>query len=44
MTNPGNDKSLSEIIIKKNKNYRKNNKQKEFKNVWSRRLRRKISC
>ena len=42
--NPGNDKSLSEIIIKKNKNYLKNNKKKEYKNVWSRRLRRKLSC
>ena len=44
MTNPGNDKSVSELIIKNNKNYRKNNKTKEFKNVWSRRLRRKLSA
>ena len=41
-TNPGNDKMLTEIIVKKNKNYLKNNKRKEYKNVWSRRLRQKL--
>ena len=31
-----------EVVIK-NKNYVKKNKRKEFKNVWSRRLRNKLS-
>ena len=41
-TNPGNDKMLTEIIVKKNKNYLKNNKRKKYKNVWIRRLRQKL--
>ena len=43
-TNPGNDKSLNDLIIKKNKNYLKNNKRKEFKNEWTRRLRCKLAA
>jgi FtsZ-binding cell division protein ZapB len=34
---------LKELLIKRNKNYLKNNKKKPEKNVWSRRLRAKIS-
>tara|TARA_B100000035_G_C20963696_1_gene537739 strand:- start:643 stop:1200 length:558 start_codon:yes stop_codon:yes gene_type:complete len=37
------DNTQNEFLIKKNKNYLKNNKRKEFKNVWSRRLRQKLS-
>ena len=33
--------NLSEIIVKRNKNYLKKNKVKEFKNVWLRRIRQK---
>jgi len=35
---------LKELLIKRNKNYLKNNKRKPEKNVWSRRLRAKIGC
>jgi len=35
-------KELKDIIIKKNKNYLKNNKTKVVKNEWSRRLRQKL--
>ena len=34
---------LKELLIKKNKNYLKNNKPKEYKNEWSRRLRQKLA-
>jgi hypothetical protein len=34
--------TLEELIVKKNKNYVKRNKQKPFKNEWSRRLRQKL--
>ena len=33
---------LKMLLVKKNKNYLKNNKSKDFKNEWSRRLRHKI--
>ena len=33
---------LKMLLVKKNKNYLKNNKSKDFKNAWSRRLRQKI--
>ena len=33
---------LKMLLVKKNKNYLKNNKSKDFKNTWSRRLRQKI--
>jgi len=33
---------LKMLLVKKNKNYLKNNKSKDFKNEWSRRLRQKI--
>ena len=36
-------KELSDILIKKNKNYLKRNKEMKFKNVWSRRLREKLN-
>lgn len=32
---------LKAVLIKRNKNYLKNNKSKQYKNVWSRRLRQK---
>ena len=35
-------KELKDIIIKKNKNYLKNNKTKVVKNEWTRRLRQKL--
>lgn len=35
--------TLTEIIVKKNKNYRKRNKRKVYKNEWNRRLRVKLS-
>lgn len=35
--------TLEDIIVKKNKNYVKRNKRKEFKNEWSRRLRQKFN-
>lgn len=41
-SNDKNVVNLSDQLVKKNKNYRKNNKTKSFKNEWSRRLRRKI--
>lgn len=37
------NKSLKALLIRNNKNYLKNNKTKSFKNVWSRRLRQKVS-
>jgi hypothetical protein len=33
---------LKMLLVKKNKNYLKNNKSKDFKNAWSRRLRQKL--
>ena len=33
---------LKMLLVKKNKNYLKNNKSKDFKNEWSRRLRQKL--
>lgn len=41
-SNDKNVVNLSDQLVKKNKNYLKNNKTKSFKNEWSRRLRRKI--
>ena len=41
-TNDKNIICLSDQLVKKNKNYLKNNKTKSFKNEWSRRLRRKL--
>ena len=41
-SNDKNVVNLSDQLVKKNKNYLKNNKTKSFKNEWSRRLRRKV--
>lgn len=35
--------TLEDVLVKKNKNYMKNNKRKSYKNVWTRRLRQKLN-
>ena len=35
--------TLEDLLVKKNKNYMKNDKRKSYKNVWSRRLRQKLN-